>query len=197
MTEKNRYHHGDLRAALLAAAEEELADRGVEGFTLRGVAKRAGVSHSAPAHHFKDTGALLTELAAVGFARFLDALRAREAEADDAPISRLTAACLGYVDFATAKPALFRLMFSSQRPDLDDPTLIGPVDASFEHLVLRVRQALGREDDPEPPMLDVLATWSVIHGISDLINSGRLKKVGMTPAQREAAIRQIVARLYG
>ena len=60
-----KYHHGDLRAALLAAAEAELAERGVEAFSLRQVAKRAGVSHAAPAHHFGDAQGLLTALAAV------------------------------------------------------------------------------------------------------------------------------------
>ena len=61
---RHAYHHGDLRKALLDAAEAELAEKGVEGFTLRGCAKRAGVSHAAPAHHFKDANALLTALAA-------------------------------------------------------------------------------------------------------------------------------------
>jgi hypothetical protein len=61
------YHHGDLRAALLSAAEEELAERGMEAFSLRSVAKRAGVSHAAPAHHFGDAQGLLTALAAEGF----------------------------------------------------------------------------------------------------------------------------------
>ncbi|MEI5579289.1 helix-turn-helix domain-containing protein, partial [Streptomyces brasiliscabiei] len=65
------YHHGDLRRALLVAAEHELEEKGIEGFSLRGVAKRAGVSHAAPLHHFKDTRALLTALAGVGFERFL------------------------------------------------------------------------------------------------------------------------------
>ena len=71
-----RYHHGDLRAALLEAGEAELAEHGVEGFSLRGVAKRAGVSHAAPAHHFRDANGLLTALAAEGFRRFVAKQRA-------------------------------------------------------------------------------------------------------------------------
>ena len=65
------YHHGDLRKALLVAAEAELVEKGLEGFTLRCCAKRAGVSHAAPAHHFKDANALLTALATEGYERFL------------------------------------------------------------------------------------------------------------------------------
>src|SRR5262245_3431916 len=69
---RDSYHHGDLRAALLKAAEAELAENGIEGFTLRGCARRAGVSHAAPAHHFKDVRAILTELAADGFEKLAE-----------------------------------------------------------------------------------------------------------------------------
>ena len=61
-----QYHHGDLRAALLRAAEAELNEAGIEAFSLRRVAKRAGVSHAAPAHHFRDVRGLLTALSAEG-----------------------------------------------------------------------------------------------------------------------------------
>ena len=66
-----RYHHGDLAAALLVAGEAELVDKGIESFSLRGVAKRAGVSHAAPAHHFGDANGLLNAIAARGFERFV------------------------------------------------------------------------------------------------------------------------------
>src|SRR4051794_796732 len=104
------YHHGDLRKALLIAAEADLAEKGLEGFTLRGCARRAGVSHAAPAHHFKDTGALLTALAADGYERFTAAMQKRQA-AETTARARLIGAGLGYLDFALANPALFRLMF--------------------------------------------------------------------------------------
>ncbi|MEO0497745.1 MAG: helix-turn-helix domain-containing protein, partial [Pseudomonadota bacterium] len=68
-TKRGPYHHGDLREALLTAAEVELTDRGIEGLSLRGVAKRAGVSHAAPAHHFGDKAGLLTALTTIGFQR--------------------------------------------------------------------------------------------------------------------------------
>ena len=107
------YHHGDLRASLLAAAEAELADRGVEAFSLRQVAKRAGVSHAAPAHHFGDAGGLLTALATEGYRAFQQALDDGMAQAGDDPRERQMAAGLGYIRFATARPALFRLIFGS------------------------------------------------------------------------------------
>ena len=116
------YHHGDLRQALLAAAERELEEKGIEGFSLRGVAKRAGVSHAAPLHHFKDTRALLTALAAQGFERFLAAQRARQAKAAADGLSQLVASGMGYIDFALTHRAIFRLMFSSTAPITTRPT---------------------------------------------------------------------------
>ncbi|MCU0912422.1 MAG: TetR/AcrR family transcriptional regulator, partial [Rhodobacteraceae bacterium] len=96
------YHHGDLRAALLAAAEAELEARGIEAFSLRSVAKRAGVSHAAPAHHFGDAGGLLTALAAQGFRRFVANQAAHEDRAGADPAARLVESGLGYIAFAGA-----------------------------------------------------------------------------------------------
>jgi AcrR family transcriptional regulator len=172
--ERQAYHHGDLRAALLVAAEAELSEKGVEGFTLRGCAKRAGVSHAAPAHHFNDANGLLTALAAEGFERFVSAMRERQAEATD-PRGKLVAAGLGYVDFAAANPALFRLMFSSFRPDCDHAPLKQAGSTAFGTLVEAVHAIRGvdpREDDAA--MLDVAAAWATAHGLADLLLSGRM-----------------------
>jgi AcrR family transcriptional regulator len=94
------YHRGDLRAALLRAGEEVLAESGVEAFSLRHVAKRVGVSHSAPAHHFGDAAGLLIALAAEGFRRFLGSMQARQVDAGGAPIDLLVASGFGYIGFA-------------------------------------------------------------------------------------------------
>src|SRR4029450_13468313 len=128
------YHHGDLRVVLLEAGEAELAERGIEGFSLRGVAKRAGVSHAAPAHHFRDANGLLTALAAEGFRRFVDKQRLRQQAADKDALSQLVAAGMGYIDFAMAHPALFRLMFSSDRPDHEAGELQGAARAAYTQL---------------------------------------------------------------
>lgn len=167
------YHHGDLRKALLAAGEAELAEKGVEGFTLRGCAKRAGVSHAAPAHHFKDANALLTALATEGFQRFIAAMRKRQ-ESAATPQERLTAAGLGYVDFARANPALFRLMFSSSRPDCTDAVFERTSRESFDILLESVSAV--RSVDPmadRDAMIDVAAAWAMVHGIAELLLSER------------------------
>ncbi|MFN3281820.1 MAG: TetR/AcrR family transcriptional regulator, partial [Tabrizicola sp.] len=154
------YHHGDLRAALLAAAEEELTEKGVEGFSLRSVAKRAGVSHAAPAHHFGDSVGLLTALATEGFIRFQDTLDAREQGATD-DRDRAVRAGLGYLEFALARPALFRLIFSSARPDFAAPDLLAAANRAYDHLVGLVATMGGGETD-------VIALWATSHGLADL-----------------------------
>lgn len=195
---RDTYHHGDLRRALLAAAEAELAERGVEAFSLRRVAKRAGVSHAAPAHHFGDVRGLLTALAADGFERLVAMQSAREAEAEGDAESRLVALGLGYVDFAEAHPALFRLMFASGRPDHADARLCAAGTAAYARLVdgvaARVRAA-GRE---APSAVDVLAAWSAAHGLADLLVSGRGGAVARLPPQeRQAAIAEVLRRATG
>jgi AcrR family transcriptional regulator len=195
---KDGYHHGDLREALLAAAEAELKEKGVEGFTLRGCAKRAGVSHAAPAHHFKDTDGLLTALAAVGFFRFTTAMMARQSAAPADPRERLIALGLGYIDFAISEPALFRLMFASGRPDFDDPELQQVAMNSLGQLVQGVGAVRGSADPGDKAaMLDVAAAWSMVHGIADLALSGRMKfmdEPGLA-ADPDATYRNLIERI--
>ncbi len=182
------YHHGDLRAALLRAAEDEITANGVEAFSLRAVARRAGVSHAAPAHHFRDADGLLTALAADGFRRFLAAQAAREAKAAPDPRSQLLATGLGYIDFALARPALFRLIFGSDRPQHGDPDLHAAGRAAYDHLMARVAATGG-------DAMDAAASWAMVHGLADLIVAGRLTTVAMLPAaEREATILALVAR---
>ncbi|MGE0500434.1 MAG: TetR/AcrR family transcriptional regulator [Rhizobiaceae bacterium] len=195
-TASRRYHHGDLRAALLSAGEAELAARGVEGFTLRGVAKRAGVSHAAPAHHFRDTAALLTALATQAARELTASMLERQGTAARDPRSQLVAAGLGYVDFALAKPALFKLLFGSERPDAGDPEMVHHATASFDVLLTAVgavRQAgpHGLDDDS----LDVAAAWSIVHGVATLLLAGRLKFLGpRLEADREGTLRRMIER---
>lgn len=183
------YHHGDLRAALLAAAEAELAEAGVEAFSLRKVARRAGVSHAAPAHHFGDVQGLLTALAAEGYRRFLATQAAHEARAAPDARSQMLAAGQGYVAFAQERPTLFRLLFGSSRPDYCDPDLHAAADAAYGHLVDQVTAAGGQG------ATDVAAVWAIAHGLADLLAAGRLKALSDLPqTAREAAIIAVITR---
>lgn len=200
MSGSKSYHHGDLRAALLAAAEAELTQSGLESFSLRRVAKRVGVSHAAPAHHFGDASGLLSALASDGFRRFCAAMEARQARAGSDPRARTIASALGYVDFATASPALFRLMFASDRLRSDWKGLSEAGAAAYAHLVSNVT-ALRGHDDPDDPdgretYADTIAHWSIVHGYAELFVSGRMQRVqAMSPEEREAFLSEVFARV--
>ena len=190
VADKPRYHHGALHQALLAAAEAELADTGLEGFSLRRVAKRAGVSHAAPAHHFGDVNGLLTALAAEGFRQFVAAMVARQAVAASDPAAQIVAASLGYIEFAIWRRALFRLIFSSDRPDFDAPDLAAESAAAYQHLTSLVADVTGA---PDP--LDVSGLWATVHGLADLTAAGRMKALALLdPAARDRAFATILLR---
>ncbi len=190
---KTSYHHGDLRSALIGAAEDVLGETGVEAFSLRAVAKRAGVSHAAPAHHFGDAAGLMTALASKGFDLFLEAMQARQARSAPDPVSQLVGAGLGYIDFALARPALFNLMFHSARPELKDDRLTESSSASYQHLVTHVR-ALGPLTEAEVAE-GVVGTWGLVHGLASLANGGRMSLYStLDPEARDALVSVLIRR---
>lgn len=193
--DRPRYHHGDLRAALLAAGEAELAERGIEGFSLRSVAKRAGVSHAAPAHHFGDAKGLLTAMTAEGFRRFLAVQHVREAAAPGDARSQMIAAGLGYIDFALGSPALYRLMFSSKRPDFRSEELDVAARAAYRHLTEQVAAVGGQVRADGVPTEDVAAAWVAAHGLADLILSRPMAGINALPqAERDAFFAAVIDR---
>src|SRR5258708_17064316 len=117
------YHHGALRDGLLEGAESILIRQGIEGLTLRASAREAGVSHAAPKNHFGDLSGLLSELAARGFDRLSASMLAQTNDGQK-PSERMSAIGRGYVDFARTNPALFLLMFRSERLAFKRPALV-------------------------------------------------------------------------
>jgi AcrR family transcriptional regulator len=183
---KERYHHGDLRRALLVAAAEAIAESGPAALSLRDLARRAGVSHAAPAHHFGDKLGLLTALATEGFTQLAQALAETRATTDSFLELGVT-----YVRYATTHPAHFEVMW---RPDLyhaDDPALIAAReragDAPYSGVAdLRGDGATVREAG--------LAAWSLAHGFATLWLSGALPRNDETP---DEAARAVLRRLGG
>ncbi|MBR0656088.1 TetR/AcrR family transcriptional regulator [Plastoroseomonas arctica] len=168
---KPAYHHGDLRTALLDAGEALLAERGLEGFTLRELARRVGVSNAAPAHHFPDVAALLTELAANGFERLTQAMATAAAPCAD-PVARLVAIGRAYVATAIARPAIFRLMFHSKRVHLASPRLLAASAEAYGAL----RGALAALPAATPrAYADTALAWCVVHGFAVLCIEGGLQ----------------------
>ena len=127
------YHHGDLHDALLAAAERVLERDGLAGLTLRAVAREAGVSHAAPTHHFGDLTGLLSELAAIGFRRFNEAMAAAGRN-ETHSLMKALARAKAYVAYAQARPGMYGLMFRTERLDMTRPSLHEAATASFEGL---------------------------------------------------------------
>ncbi|WP_405645039.1 TetR/AcrR family transcriptional regulator [Streptomyces sp. NBC_00019] len=151
------YHHGDLRRAVLTAALDVIAADGPSALSLRDLARRAGVSHAAPAHHFGDRTGLLTAIAAEGFGLLATALR----EAPD-----LKEAGVHYVRFAREHPAHFQVMFSPGLLRADDLELTTARTLAGDAL----REAVSGVD-PEgiEPRLAGVAAWSLAHGFATLL----------------------------
>lgn len=195
-----RYHHGNLKAALIAAADAIIAEKGVEGFSLREAARRAGVSPGAPAHHFGTATGLLTEVALLGYANLGAALNA--VVPTNAPAADLRAQAQAYVGYALAHAGQFRLMF---RPDLvnrDDPRYrLAATNAlaGFAKTIERQQaqgqgQCLGRAE-----MAQVFVVWASVHGMANLALDGKAQYLfdGATPQEFAAhLLPDILARVW-
>lgn len=171
------YHHGSLKEALLQAAERILEREGIQGLTLRAAAREAGVSHAAPKNHFGDLSGLLSELAAVGFNRFVETMQSGVREGDSAD-RRMAAIGRGYVAFARAHPGLFLLMFRGERLDFTRPSLRAAVDASADALSGAVAARSGEKAEAGLTLAQaasIIGPWSLVHGFAMLLLDGRLK----------------------
>ena len=183
------YHHGALRQALLDAAEAVIAERGVDGFSLRETARRAGVSPAAPAHHFGDARGLLTALATEGFRRFGEALALADVGADRQ--ARTRSQGLASVRFALAEPAKFDLMWRYALTDRDDPDYRQASSRAFTILDRLVR---GEEAAASPVQDDLtvapsIACWSIVHGFARLALDGVF---GTGPGEAERAAEELL-----
>jgi AcrR family transcriptional regulator len=169
------YHHGHLREALLQAAIQLIAEVGPAGFTLREVARRAGVSHNAPYRHFPQQKDLLAAVAAQGF-RELNQAMLDAAKHHRNSVARLKRAGLAYVEFALERPEHFTVMFDVPPASThDDPCDAQAAEQAFGTLLGFVKQCL---DEGRLPAGDVhqlaLLAWSMVHGIAKLATAKRL-----------------------
>lgn len=215
------YHHGHLRQALLEAALELASERGVGGFSMREVSRRAGVSHNAPYHHFADKGKMVEELAAESFRALTSFLHEAEAK-PDRPEQKLVALCVAYVRFAIENSARFRFMF---QPEMRQKTPFsypyglasssdGATDdqgkqeeessterAKMEAYGVLVNavvecQKAGLSPAGDPTSL-ALTAWSTVHGLSVLLLDGP-KKITESEEALETITRGVTERLaYG
>jgi AcrR family transcriptional regulator len=172
------HFNGDLRRALIDAAVDALNDSGADNLSLRDVARRIGVSHAAPAHHFGDKVGLLTAVATEGFELFIDHLAAAVAlVAGDAPERQLPAMGRAYAEFAERHPGHFDVMFRPGLTRPDDPDYVRASDGAFEALQYYVAQCqqAGWRPDADTRAL-AAASWALAHGISVLRAQGSLQR---------------------
>jgi len=164
---------------LLQAAERVLERNGLAGLTLRAVAREAGVSHAAPTHHFGDLTGLLSELAAIGYRQFNEAMRA--ANASGTLQERGMASAKAYVAYAQAHPGMYGLMFRTERLDMSRPSLCEAANASFAGLAGTI--AATRQEQISDRTLsleqaaDIARAWSLVHGFTTLLLDGRLTDI--------------------
>jgi len=174
MTERP-YHHGNLRTALLEAAERTVRERGVDDLSLRELAREVGVSHAAPRRHFADRQALLDALTLAGFERLGHTLRAAGDEADPDFVSRLRATAAAYLEFAIRDPALLELMFAGKHGD-ETGTLESAAERTFASLLGLIVQGQQegrlRAGDPERVGMVLFAT---VQGIAALVTGGMIE----------------------
>ena len=175
---RQSYHHGDLRAALLAAAARLLEKEGAEAVSFRAIAREVGVSQTAPYNHFESKEHLLATVAEDGFRSFVVLQRA--AARTRSPRRRLQALGRAYVAFASAHPQLYRLMFGVGLADWKRyPSL---VEAALESCIL-VQQALAvlppqAERSAGEGESSWVATWAMVHGLASLLIDGKLGPSG-------------------
>lgn len=171
-----RYHHGNLRQALVAAALRILEKDGAAALTLRAAAREAGVSQAAPYRHFTDKEALLATVAAESFHALTAAMREAGASLGDDRRARFRALGLAYIRFAVVHPARFRLMFGR---DLGRMARYLPLkqaaDGALALLVAEIEagQQIGLLRAGDPRDL-AMAAWSMVHGLSALLVDGQL-----------------------
>ncbi|MFY9527392.1 MAG: TetR/AcrR family transcriptional regulator [Candidatus Acidiferrales bacterium] len=174
MRRRKPYHHGNLPETLLKAAIGLIAEVGPAGFTLREVARRAGVSHNAPYRHFQDKDDLMAAVATEGF-RELTRAMLDAAERQPEALERLKLSGLAYVAFALRRPEHFAVMFDAPVFKRKHPESAAAAEQAFGTLVSFVErcQEEGRLPSGDP-LKHALLAWSLVHGIAKLAITGRL-----------------------
>ena len=193
---RDTYHHGDLKRALTEAALGLVKDKGPKGFTLREVARRAGVSAAAPYRHFSDKAQLLAAVATQGFVQLHETLSA--SADDELDLTRqVLASGRAYVRWAVTHPDYYQVMFGAELDKSDKPELLAAGARAFDDLldvIVRCQEAnLLPAGDPR----EIAGpTWSLLHGIASLAIGRDLSHVGIGEDPQALAERSLGALLF-
>jgi AcrR family transcriptional regulator len=190
MALKRGYHHGDLREALVSAAQEAVRAGGPEALSLRELAQSLGVSAAAPYRHFADRRALLAEVAAKGFADLNQAYARAQADSPT-PMAAMRETARAYLTLAFGRPGLFRLMFGSDVLGAGaPPALLQAAGEAWESL-FRAVNALDPNADLATRKRRAITGWSTLHGFVTLMQGGRLRGF-MTEPLTEAELLEAI-----
>ncbi len=184
-----KYHHGNLREALIQAADDLLREKGLAGLSLRGAARRAGVSQTAPYRHFRHREALLAAVATDGFRKLGEEIEQATNPFAHDPEEAVTAIGGAYIRFATMNPARFRLMFGRDIEHREDyAELVSATEQAAEHVGRILKNpALG------------LGMWATMHGLACLLVENVVELgeggVGVLPSRAEIVLRSLLSHL--
>jgi AcrR family transcriptional regulator len=190
MVTSKPYHHGGLRQAVIEAAVAEVEAVGAAAISMREIARRAGVSHAAPAHHFGDKTGIFTAIATQGFRMTADAI----GPAATGPLGFLTGGA-AYVEFALSHPGYFEVMYRPHLYRSDDPELVTARSAAFAILDGSAAELAAQWNIDDVASLTVTG-WSLCHGLATLLLAGDLTdRVPTDPAQLTAMLMRGLASL--
>ncbi len=183
---RDRYHHGNLREALVEAALDLIAERGPSGFTFAEVARLVGVSPAAPYRHFRDRNTLLAEVARRGFRQFEADLVQAWNGGQPEPLRALVNCGRAYLEFARQQPAYYSAMFEAVLPPETDPDLVQSGERAFAVLGKAAEALWAKQPKIQrpPPRMVALHIWSLSHGIASLFlrcGEGSRQSLPMTP----------------
>jgi AcrR family transcriptional regulator len=181
---KTTYHHGDLRSALLDAALTVINEAGSSQLTIREVARRAGVSHTAPYRHFADKDELIVAVVEQGFELLQQTMQTEKDAAPKDPISQFAASGTAYIDFALQHPAYYRVMYSGDLLTSDGHKSLQHTSSNtFAQMVddITTCQQLNIVKSGNPA-LQALAILSTVHGFVTMVNDNRVNALlGQNP----------------
>jgi AcrR family transcriptional regulator len=189
-----RYHHGDLRRALLEAALRLLEKEGPTALSLRAVAREAGVSPAAPYHHFKDKAELLAAVGEQGWG-MLDKEMDQAADKGGSAHDRMTKVGAAYVTFALRNPALYRVMFDAMREGEANPERLSGRDHRYNRLRNLLVAGGADPDDWVALELGAVAAWCASHGLAEMIAFKRFDPLREALGGEAAFMRAVIDQL--
>jgi AcrR family transcriptional regulator len=196
---ERRYHHGNLREALIEAALRLIAEKGPGGFTVAEAARVAGVSPAAPYRHFRDGQDLLADVALRGFERFAAALLAAWDEGRPEPVAAFERLGRAYLAFARNEPAYYAAMFEAGLPHGAYPALLRAGEEAFAILREAAETLCARlpKDKRPPPLMVALHIWSMAHGIAALFGRGDASRRALPMSPEELLEAGVLVYLQG